>query len=190
MVLNKIDAETAIKWLKEGNNDYINAKLNHYGDISKEKRMHTHLHGQAPFAVIITCSDSRVIPESIFMKGIGDLFVIRLAGNVVGDFALGSVEYALEHLGCKLVVVMGHTSCGAILASLDGHHDNYIGSITTSIKKAIGNTNNSLVATKLNVLNSIKRIEEDLIVKNEEKEHNVKVLGAIYHTKTGHVEFF
>ena len=69
---NSISASKALEWLIEGNNDYLNAKNNHSGDISQEKRMHTHKHGQSPFAVIITCSDSRVIPENIFMKGIGD----------------------------------------------------------------------------------------------------------------------
>jgi len=183
-----VSAEVALRWLIEGNNDYIEAEKNHHGDISLERRVHTHRHGQNPFAVIITCSDSRVIPESIFMKGIGDLFVIRLAGNVIGDFGLGSIEYAIEHLDCNLVVVMGHSSCGAINAALDRHHQGYIGSITKEIKKAIGNEISPIVATKLNVKNTINKIYESDIVKKKLNE-GLEVIGSIYHTHSGHVEF-
>lgn len=181
-----VSAEKALAWLIEGNNDYINAK-NHHSDISSEKRMHLHHHGQNPFAVIITCSDSRVIPESIFLKGIGDLFVIRLAGNVVGDFALGSIEYAIEHLDCKLVMVMGHTKCGAIHASIEGNHDDYIGMITDEIKKAIGSVSNNLAATKINVLNTIKKIRSSRIVEACESK-GLEIVGSIYHTISGKVE--
>lgn len=182
-----VEADIALKWLIEGNNDYIYAEKNHHGDISLEKRIHTHRHGQNPFAVIITCSDSRVIPENIFMKGIGDLFVIRLAGNVIGDYGLGSVEYAIEHLGCKLVMVMGHSGCGAVSAALDKDHSGYIGEITKEIKKAIGNEMSPIIATKLNIKNTINKIKQSEIVKHEIM-NGVKVVGSIYHTHSGHVE--
>lgn len=183
-----IPATKALEWLIEGNKDYIEAEKNHHGDISLERRMHTHRHGQNPFAVIITCSDSRVIPESIFMKGIGDLFVIRLAGNVVGDFGLGSIEYAVEHLECNLVVVMGHTSCGAINAALDRHHQGYIGLITKEIKSAIFNEISPIVATKLNVRNTINKIMDSEIIKKRLNE-GLEVVGSVYHTHSGVVEF-
>lgn len=182
----EIPADKALEWLIEGNNDYINATKSH-GDISAERRIHTHHHGQNPFAVVIACSDSRVIPESIFMRGIGDLFVIRLAGNVAGDFAYGSVEYAIEHLGVNLVMVLGHTACGAVAASIEGSHDNYIGSITNEIKKAIGSTKSHLKATKLNVCNTIANINKN-VFKAEYEARGVKIVGAIYHTISGHVE--
>lgn len=185
--INHISAQKALEWLLEGNRDYINSKNNHQGDISLEKRIHTHRHGQSPFAIVVTCSDSRVIPESIFMKGIGDLFVIRLAGNVIGDFALGSIEYAVQHLGCKLIMVMGHTSCGAISASLDGTHDGYVGMITDEIKKAIGHIRNPLAATKINVGYSVSKIRSSQIIKDLSHDGLV-VLGSIYHTSTGRVE--
>lgn len=182
-----VDCDTALKWLIEGNNDYINAEKNHRGDISLEKRKHTHKHGQNPFAVIVTCSDSRVIPESIFMKGIGDLFVIRLAGNVIGDFGLGSVEYAVEHLGCKLVMVMGHSGCGAIAAALDKDHSGYIGEITREIKKCIGTTMSPQIAAKRNIKNTINKIKQSELIKKE-IGNGVLVVGSIYHTHSGHVE--
>ena len=183
-----VAADVALSWLIEGNNDYIIAEKNHHGDISPKRRVHTHKHGQNPFAVIITCSDSRVIPENIFMKGIGDLFVIRLAGNVIGDFALGSIEYAVEHLDCKLVVVMGHTMCGAISAAIDKDHHGYIGTITKEIKKAIGTEMNPTLASKKNVRNTIDKILESDVIKAK-LNMGVEVIGSIYHTHSGHVEF-
>lgn len=184
-----VSADIALDWLIEGNKDYMDAEKNHHGDISFNRRLHTHKHGQFPIAVIVTCSDSRVIPESIFMKGIGDLFVIRLAGNVMGDYALGSVEYAIEHLECKLVMVMGHTACGAISAAIDKNHTGYIGSITKEIKKAIGNEMNPTLATKLNVNNTIKKIMESEVVRKE-INNGVKIVGSVYHTHSGRVELY
>ncbi len=189
MVNIMVDAAKALKWLKEGNLEYINSSKNHRGDISPEKRLHTHNHGQNPYAVIVTCSDSRVIPESIFMTGIGDIFVIRLAGNVVADFGLGSIEYAVEHLGCKLVVVMGHTMCGAIHAAIEDTHAHYISSIIKEIQFAIKDETDNTKASKINVLNTVKKICSSNIVK-EELNNGLKVVGAMYHTHSGHVEFY
>ena len=107
-----ISATEAKKKLIEGNQKYLDAKAG-TGDISKALRLQTAEQGQHPYAIVITCSDSRVIPESIFSAGIGDLFVIRVAGNVLDNHQLGSIEYAAEHLGTKLIVMLGHTRCGA-----------------------------------------------------------------------------
>ena len=98
-------AADAIYKLAAGNLKYLNAE-NGSGDISRRIRMSTWAKGQSPYAIIVTCSDSRVIPENIFSAGIGELFVIRLAGNVIDDHQLGSIEYAAGHLGCRLVVVL------------------------------------------------------------------------------------
>ncbi len=182
-----IDSDRALRWLLEGNKDYISAKRNHRGEISREKRIHTHHHGQNPYAVIICCSDSRVIPENIFMAGIGDLFVIRLAGNVVGDFALGSIEYAVSHLNTKLVLVMGHTMCGAIHSAIIDHHESFITSIINEIKEAISDCKDNTEASKLNVLNTINKIKKSEII-NELLEKDVKIIGSIYHTHSGEVE--
>jgi len=94
--------------------------------------------GQNPFAVVVGCADSRVPPEILFDQGIGDLFVIRVAGNVVDDFVLGSVEYAVAHLGTPLVMVIAHTSCGAVTAIVEGgSHDGAIGSLIAAIAPAV-----------------------------------------------------
>ena len=130
-----ISAEDALKRLKKGNEIYLNAKTGS-GDISADIRLATSVNGQKPYAVIVTCSDSRVIPEYIFSAGIGELFVIRVAGNVIDNHQLGSIEYAAEHLGCKLVVVLGHTQCGEVGAA-SKQKFGYVGFICDDIRRAI-----------------------------------------------------
>lgn len=98
--ISVIDCETALNRLMAGNKEYLIAKEGK-GDISEEIRILTHEYGQKPYAIVIACSDSRVIPEKIFMVGIGEIFTIRVAGNVIGDFELGSIEYAAGHLGAR-----------------------------------------------------------------------------------------
>ena len=174
---------SALERLKAGNKTYINS-VKGVGDISPEIRQHTWKNGQKPFAVIVSCSDSRVIPESIFSAGIGDLFVIRVAGNVVDDFQLGSIEYAVEHLGCKLVVVLGHTGCGAVSAAL-GENCGYVKHITDEIKCAIGSESDTVKASILNINQSVSKIKESL-----PSTDGLYVCGALYHTDSGTVDFF
>ncbi|MBQ9188141.1 MAG: carbonic anhydrase, partial [Clostridia bacterium] len=89
-------------------------------------RLKTAEHGQHPYAIVVCCSDSRVIPEQIFHAAIGDLFVIRVAGNVLDNHQLGSIEYAAGHLHCRHILVLGHTGCGAVAAALSGEGDGFI----------------------------------------------------------------
>lgn len=178
-----ISAKEAIEKLKAGNAAYINSKTGE-GDISPEKRLDTCENGQRPYAVIIGCSDSRVIPESIFSAGIGDLFVIRVAGNVIDRHQLGSIEYAVNHLGCRLVVVLGHDHCGAVNAAMGLISEKYIKSITDEIKRAIGDEKDDLKACCLNIRQSVSVIEQHI-----PKEDGLEVIGAIYHIKDGRVEF-
>ncbi len=180
-------ADKALKKLKDGNKKYLDSETGK-GNISRALRLYTKEHGQHPYAIIVTCSDSRVIPESIFSAGIGDLFVIRVAGNVIDDHQLGSIEYAAGHLGSPLIVVMGHTFCGAVNAAI--HHDpeGYIKYITDEIKQAIGDEQDDFRACCLNVKRSIDIIEHSLdIHKMEEK--GMAVVGAVYHIEDGRVEF-
>lgn len=178
----------ALDLLKAGNQKYINAK-NTVGDISQLQRENTSDNGQEPYAVIVTCSDSRVIPEAIFSAGIGDLFVIRVAGNVMDNHQLGSVEYAVEHLGCSLCVVLGHTHCGAVDAALHHEPEGYIKFITDEIVKAIGDEKDEYKASVLNAKNSRKTIEDSLEIQKDEKEYGLKVVTAMYDIESGKVEF-
>lgn len=183
-----ISAEEALAKLKSGNKAYLNASVN-TGDISPAIRKDTCDNGQHPYAIVVTCSDSRVIPESIFSAGIGELFTIRVAGNVINDFQLGSVEYAADHLGTNLIVVLGHTNCGAVGAAMGGGVTGFIKSITDEIKSAIGEETDAYNACCLNVNNSIKHIAEGLHIPPEGNEKGWKVVGAVYHIDDGRVTF-
>ena len=183
-----IPVSQAIQKLKEGNEKYLET-LTGMGDVSKESRVRTYLHGQHPYAIIVTCSDSRVIPESIFSAGIGDLFVIRLAGNVIDDHQLGSIEYAAGHLGCRLIVVLGHTHCGAVDAAMNSDPEGYIKFITDEIKRAIGNEKDERRACEKNVWQSIRMIEHSLEIHHIEEDIGLKVVGAMYDIETGNVYF-
>lgn len=181
-----LSATDAMAKLKAGNERYLEAASNP-GDISRQIRQKTCDEGQAPYAIVITCSDSRVIPESIFCAGIGELFTIRVAGNVMDHHQLGSVEYAADHLGTNLVVVLGHTHCGAVGAALTSSPDGFVKYITDEIKKAIGDEKDERKASCLNVERSVSIIREQLKLTDAS---DLKVCGAIYNIDSGLVEFF
>ena len=177
-----MNAKEAIERLKKGNFAYLTAEKNS-GDISPAIRQKTYSEGQHPYAIVVTCADSRVIPESIFSAGIGELFVIRAAGNVIDNVQLGSIEYAAGHLGCPLVLVLGHSKCGAVDAAVNHSPSGFVKFITDEIRKAVGGEKDDIKACCLNVLQSVKRIEESL------KIDGLCVLGGIYHIDSGKVEF-
>ena len=182
-----VSAKEAIKRLKEGNEKYISTDT-FQSDVSSSVLEHFARNGQEPYAIIISCSDSRVIPERIFHAAIGDLFTIRVAGNVIDDHQLGSIEYAAGHLGTNLIVVLGHTQCGAVSAAISHDPGGYIKYITDEIKNAIGDEKDDFKAACLNVKRSIDIIESSLEIQKDE-EQGLRVIGAIYHIEDGRVEF-
>lgn len=182
------EALDVLALMQENNTLYVGTEENN-GDISATKRTDTALNGQEPYAVVITCSDSRVPAEHIFGAGIGELFVIRTAGNVIGDFELGSVEYGAEHLHTPLVVVMGHTGCGAVDAALSGGAHGHIAAITDEILAGLPEECTAEQAEIINVQNSIAKIRTSHIMQELEEANEVVILGAIYHIDTGYVEF-
>lgn len=187
MVEIKIRPEEAMELLIKGNERYVNA-LQGIGDVSPQARERTLTGGQHPYAIVISCADSRVIPEAIFSAGIGDLFVIRVAGNVIDNHQLGSIEYAAGHLGAGLVVVLGHNHCGAVDAAMNHNPEGYIKFITDEIVKAVGSETNEYRACCLNALHSKAIIEQSLEIREDEKQ-GLKVIAAIYHLETGAVDF-
>ena len=165
----------------------ISGNRNYIQNGNAELRIQTAEHGQQPYAIVISCSDSRVIPEEIFSADIGEIFVIRVAGNVLDNHQLGSIEYAAAHLGCKLVVLLGHTGCGAVSAALNGHHDGFITYIVEDILEAVGEEKNPDAACRLNVRHGVERI------RNEFADHpevsGVEIVGAVYDIRSGEVEW-
>lgn len=188
MQKESLSAAEARMRLKEGNAKYLSAETCS-GDISPQIRKATCEEGQSPYAVIVTCSDSRVIPESIFMAGIGELFVIRVAGNVMDDHQLGSIEYAVGHLGCKLVVVLGHENCGAVDAAINHDPDGYVKFITDEIRRAIGKERDALRACCLNVEHGVSVIKESLGYSDDAGSDGPQVCGAVYYIGSGEVKF-
>lgn len=166
--------------LISGNRTYIQN-----GD--QERRFETSDHVQQPYAIVIACSDSRVIPEQIFSAGIGDLFVIRVARNVLDNHQMGSIEYAAAHLGCKLILLLGHTDCGAVSAALSGHHDGFITYIVEDILEAVGEERDPGQACRLNVINGVEKIRKEFAEHPEMPD--ITVAGAVYDIRTGEVEW-
>lgn len=180
--------QDALALLRDGHATYL-AALAHEGDISPERRADTAEQGQAPYAVVLTCSDSRVPPEHIFMAGIGDLFVIRTAGHVVGEYELGSVEYGVLHLGAPLVVVLGHDHCGAVSAALDGHADGAIGAIVHEIEDALQGETDTVRAEALNIARSAERLMESEALATLVVEGALEIRQAKYTLETGEVSW-
>src|SRR6267142_2060587 len=130
----------AISKLKEGNGRYTSGNLQHPGQTTERRTELSKI--QHPFAVIVSCSDSRVPPEIVFDQGLGDLFIFRVAGNVIDDHGLGSIEYAVDHLNVRLIVVLGHQSCGAVQAAKEtiaakSKAPGHIQSLVTAIQPAV-----------------------------------------------------
>ena len=182
------EAGTALEKLISGDHKYLADTINH-AELTPEIRWDTAVNGQHPYAVIVTCSDARVPPEHIFSAGIGDLFVIRHAGNLIGSFDLGSVEYAVEHLGAKLVVIMGHTHCGAVAAAMEGDSGGHIHDIILEVKAAIGDAADPREAEVRNVKHSLSRLHDSEILSKMHAEGQVEFAGAIYDIEAGTVEF-
>ena len=176
--------ENALQSLKEGNERFVTGNLSNKDTYAEDRK--ALCAGQHPFAVVLCCSDSRVAPEIIFDQKLGDLFVIRNAGNIVDEEVLGSIEYAVEHLGSPLVVVMGHASCGAVTATyqggdLPGHIADLAKRIKPSIETGCCIDDNA----RRHAQRMAQLIEEDEIV------HHVgaKVVAAFYDLQSGKVEW-
>ena len=190
-----ISADEALEKLIKGNERFIELKEQH--PDSDKKRRKEMLKGQHPFVVILSCSDSRVPPELIFDQGLGDIFEIRNAGNVLNEHVIGSIEYAVMHCGVKLIVIMGHQDCGAIAATLSGVSETkYIKALEDSIKPAVedckkqGKEINSDNVVKAHVMQDINELlsQDNELVKYM-KKNNVKIVPAYYHLDTGKVDF-
>jgi len=192
--------DEALKILKDGNARYIEGKPQHPHQ-NRERRALTFGQGQHPLAAVLACSDSRVPVELIFDQGIGDLFVVRVAGNVAQADELGSLEYAVGHLAVPLVVVLGHSQCGAVTAvveniKLTGHLVAPLGPVKSAVAKAKadnpGLAGEALInaAIQANVWQAV----EDLLQKSNEvkalaKAGKLKVVGALYELDTGQVQW-
>lgn len=201
-----LTANEALERLKAGNARFV-AGNSLRGNLSTAARRLEVANRQAPFAVILGCSDSRAPAEIIFDKGLGDLFVIRIAGNIVAPSQVASVEFAVELFGTRLVVVLGHTNCGAVnsavdsLISPDKHHAPHLGSIVDRVSAAVtpvvngreGMSRAELIAAagRANVCASAQHLRSGSpIIERLIREDGLMVVGAEYSLDTGVVDFF
>ena len=190
-----ITPELALQQLMEGNLRYAQGNASHPHQ-SLEQRAEL-VSGQHPFAVILGCSDSRIPPELIFDQGLGDVFVIRTAGEVVDNASLASIEYAVEHLGVPLVMVLGHDSCGAVTAAVQGGEaEGHLGSLMDFIRPAVEQAREAGEGSDLlngsidnNVFNIVEALKSSQPVLSEKVEAGeLMILGARYRLDSGLVE--
>ncbi len=201
-----IPAEEALQRLRQGNVRFVANSLEH-DDIADAQNRSKLADGQDPFAIILGCADSRVPVELIFDQGLGDLFVIRVAGNVVAPSGIGSVEFAAVEFGVQLVVVLGHSNCGAVQATIDAvnspdsQHSKNIDAIVSRVRPAVEPLINEasladrdgLVkqAVKANVARSVEQLRHGSeLIENLESQGKLTIVGAKYSLRSGEVNFF
>lgn len=181
--------------LREGNKRFINNLKTHHDHLELINQTRE---GQYPFAVILSCMDSRTSVELVFDQGLGDLFSIRVAGNIVNNDILASIEYAIKYIGTKVLMVLGHTECGAIKSAkqgvTDGHITDLLKRIQPSITKAMLDDKEYQFEDKVayaNVENSLQEIlTRSTIVKEMFEKNQIGIVGGVYNIENGQVDFF
>lgn len=198
-----ISSEEALNRLRKGNERFVSDSSIFNNALSHKSRRHSLAEDQDPFAIILGCSDSRVSSEIVFDQGLGDLFVVRVAGNIVAPSQIGSIEFAVERFGARLVVVMGHSRCGAIQATLDSlrrpsedqsrNLRSIIDRIRPSLELLDMDQDPEITlqqAVRANIHSSVSQLQyESRILEQLIKESNLLILGAEYSLDTGIVNF-
>src|ERR1019366_5173649 len=190
-----VNADEALRLLQAGNQRYVDGKLNSVTHDEMARRRAEPVQGQKPFAVVVCCSDSRVGPEIIFDQELGNIFVVRTAGEVLDMAGIGSIEYAVAHLGSPLLLVLGHEHCGAVAAAVaDAKEPGHIASIVKAIRPAVAKTKGQpgdplQNAVRANVQDIAARLRDTGPVLSEKvKAGRLKVMGATFSLGTGKVE--
>lgn len=183
-------SDKALQTLIEGNQRYVKDQLEHPNRTSERREAITHT--QKPFAVIVGCSDSRVSPEILFDQGVGDLFVVRVAGNVVGPLELDSIDYAVHVLGSSVVLVLGHESCGAVTAVVEDQIQT-IPAIAKLIKPAVEKAKKESKevikhAIFANVQMVVEQLKKKKALSSLIEKKKLQVVGGYYNLKTGKVD--
>jgi carbonic anhydrase len=187
IIISPADSPDLIFEQMLSNNRIYQKSAANSGDISTKIRQATAHDGQKPYAVVITCADSRVVPEHIFGAGIGELFVVRSAGNTVGSEALGSVEYAVEHLGVRLIIVLAHTQCGAVAAATQPSN-NETGALSELISHIRDNITDTDQAVQQNLTSEVQNLRQNPEIARRQDSEQILLRGAIYNIATGAVE--
>ena len=162
--------------LLEGNKSFINS--------TNKDLLESLTKGQHPYALIVTCSDSRVVPEQIFSTSLGELFVIRTAGNVINEGELASIEYGIEHLNIQYVLILGHTYCGAVHAAIHHEKGKYLSCILDNISKAIKDEKDECKASVINALAQVTYLKSKFPL------YKGEIKAGLYDISTGQVKLF
>ncbi|MCK4839354.1 MAG: carbonic anhydrase [Desulfobulbaceae bacterium] len=195
--MKKIKANNAMNWndaldrLKKGNDRFVQDKLN--GKLQDSERKNSLTGGQSPYAIILSCADSRVVPELAFDTGLGEIFVVRVAGNVANTSSIASIEYAIVHLGTKLIVVMGHESCGAVTAAVAGgdngnNLNHLLGHIAPVVNKNQG-ADLPVIIKENAKASALGLVNNSPIISDAVESKGVKIVSAYYNLKDGKVDF-
>lgn len=184
--------QETIARLKDGNERFVADKLD--GKLQDSSRRDSLTSGQKPYAIILSCADSRVVPELAFDTGLGELFVVRVAGNVSNTDSIASIEYAVAHLGSKVIVVMGHQSCGAVTAAVNGGDNGYnlnhlLAQITPAVVASGAGADVTDVIKKNAQLSAQDLVNRSPIIKDASEKGDVKIVSAYYNLDSGKVEF-
>jgi carbonic anhydrase len=188
--MNSATADQAIARLKQGNERFRTGQA--VGARWLESSHAELIESQRPFAIILSCSDSRVPTENIFDTGFGDLFVVRVAGNVANPSSIASIEYAVAYLGAKLIVVMAHQSCGAVTAAMEGGDaSKSMCHLLSHIQPALdpADKNVDAVAKRNAKINSERLIDKSEIIREAVKENGIRIVTAFFHFSNGKVDF-
>lgn len=185
-------SEEALSRLKEGNERFTTNSLTHpQQDASRKEEL---TGGQKPYAIILSCADSRVVPELAFDTGLGELFVLRVAGNVANTSTIASIEYAVAHLGTNLIVVLGHESCGAVTAAVGGGDNGYnLNHLLAHVAPAVAACGDGAavndVVKKNAELTAEELVDRSNIIGGAVANEELKIVPAYYNLKTGKVDF-
>ena len=187
-----MNAEQALARLKEGNENFVSDKLD--GKLQNSSRRQELTGGQHPYAIILSCADSRVVPELAFDTGLGEIFVVRVAGNVANASSMASIEYAVANLGTKLIVVMGHESCGAVAAAVAGgdngpNLNTLVGYIQPSVEKIGSEAELKSIVEENARHSSNELVTSSAIISNAVQNDDVEIVTAYYHLGSGKVDF-
>lgn len=196
----KLSPDEVLEILKQGNRDFVRDNLT---VRNNSQRIRQAAMGQYPKAVVLSCLDSRVPVEDVFHRGIGDIFVARVAGNIVNDDMLGSLEYACKVSGSKVIVVMGHEHCGAIKSAIDDVHLGNISALLSKIRPAVASASQDFDGNKTSknpafvekvCEHNIEKAINDIrtrspILKEMEDKGEIKIVGSMYDMDTGKVDF-
>lgn len=187
-----MNIQEVIDRLKAGNERFVADKLD--GKLQNSSRREDLTGGQQPYAIILSCADSRVVPELAFDTGLGEIFVVRVAGNIANTSSIASIEYAVAHIGSPVIVVMGHESCGAVTAALSGGDNGYsLNHLLAHVAPALAATGEGASVNDV-VRKNAELTAQDLqdrspIIRGAVEAGKLKILPAYYHLGSGEVEF-